>query len=291
MKLLWSLVRRTLREFADDAAMRLAAAMAFYTVLSLAPAVAFTMLLVSTLWDETAARAQLIRDAQALIGSEGAAVLEAVVERARRPGGEGPGGLFALVMLVLGATAAFGELQQAMNTIWNVQPAPGAGLRLFVRKRLLALAMLVLAAALMCGSLVFSWVSSAALRSLVDGIPQQAAFWRAVNLGASLLLFTLLFALLFKFLPDAQVRWRHAWLGGGVTAVLFAAGRELIAALLSRSAAPSAYGAAGSLVALLLWLYYSNVIFFLGAEFTQVLARHFGRVAPDPDAVSAGRKP
>jgi membrane protein len=181
-----------------------------------------------------------------------------------------------------------GELQTTLNLIWEVQPAPTGGVRAgiwaWLKERLFSLALVFALAFLLLVSLIIS-AALASAAALFQG-PEQTLLSRLLEFAVSLLVLTLMFALLFKYVPDAKVRWRDVWLGGAVTAVLFTVGKTAIGSYIGRASVGSAYGAAGSLVVLLVWVYYSALIFFFGAEFTQPWATRRGAVAPKPHAVS-----
>jgi membrane protein len=193
-----------------------------------------------------------------------------------------------LVTLVIGATAVFGELQTTMNLIWEVRPAPTAGvwagILAWLKERFFSLAIVFALAFLLLVSLVVS-AALAGAAAFFWG-PEQTLLSRLLELVVSLAVLTLGFALLFTYVPDAEVRWRDVWLGGVVTAILFTLGKTAIGYYLGQASVGSAYGAAGSMVVLLVWVYYSALIVFFGAEFTQAWATRHGGVAPQPHAVS-----
>lgn len=196
--------------------------------------------------------------------------------------------ILGLVTLFIGATAVFGELQATMNLIWEVQPAPTsgvwAGIWAWPRQRIFSLAIVFALAFLLLVSLVISAaLASAAAR--FQG-PEQALLSRLLELVISLLVLTFVFALLYKYVPDAAIGWRDVWVGGLITAVLFTLGKTAIGVYLGRASVGSAYGAAGSMVVLLVWVYYSALILFFGAEFTHAWATRHGSVAPQPHTVS-----
>ena len=196
--------------------------------------------------------------------------------------------VIGLVTLFIGATAVFGELQDTMNLIWEVQPAPTsgmwAGIWSWLRERIFSLALVFALAFLLLVSLVIS-AALASAAVLFHG-PEQALLSRLLELAVSLLVLTFVFALLYKYVPDAEIGWRDVWLGGLITAVLFTLGKTAIGVYLGQASVGSAYGAASSMVVLLVWVYYSALIMFFGAEFTQAWATRHGGVTPQPHAVS-----
>ena len=192
-----------------------------------------------------------------------------------------------LIALLIGATAVFGELQATLNLVWEVQPAPSngvwAGIWAVLRERIFALTLVFALAFLLLVSLVIS-AALAGAAALVQG-PEQALLSRLLELAVSLLVLTFVFALLYKYVPDAEIGWRDVWLGGLITAVLFTLGKTAIGFYLGQASVGSAYGAAGSLVALLVWVYYSALIMFFGAEFTHAWTTRHREVAPEPHAI------
>jgi membrane protein len=273
----WTITKDTISQFMDDNAMRLGAALAFYTALSFAPLVLLAITIAGQVWGTEAASGELVDQMNQLVGPSGAQVMQSVIANSHESAGTGLAAVIGIVVLLFGATGVFAELQDSLNAIWNVRPREGSTIKEFLRKRLLSLGMILGIGFLLLVSLIASAVISFALGVLRHGLPGIDVLWRVADLGVSLGVFTLLFALIYKFVPDVRLAWRDVWVGAAVTAVLFAIGRELIGLYVGRAAPGSAYGAAGSLIALLIWVYYSALIFFLGAEFTQVLACHAGR--------------
>jgi membrane protein len=234
---------------------------------------------------------QLESQIEGLMGPAGRELVTSILTTTSPEGGT-LATVVGLVTLFIGATAVFGELQTAMNLIWEVQPAPTegvwAGIWTWLRERIFSLAIVFALAFLLLVSLVVS-AALAGAAALVWG-PEQSLVSRLLELIVSLAVLTCGFALLFTYVPDAEVRWRDVWLGGVVTAVLFTLGKTAIGYYLGQASVGSAYGAAGSMVVLLVWVYYSALIVFFGAEFTQAWATQHGGVAPQPHAV-AGAAP
>jgi membrane protein len=231
-----------------------------------------------------AAQGQLLGQIEGLVGPEGGKAIETMVAK----GGTQPGSgtlatILGVIMLLVGAAGLFGQLQDALNTIWEVQPKPGRGIWGFVQDRFLSFTMVLGSAFLLLVSLVIS-AALAAIGGLF-GDWQTGVVGQAVNQLISLAVITLLFAMIFKFLPDAKIAWRDVWLGAVITAILFTLGKFLIGLYLGHSSVGSVYGGAGSLAVLLIWLYYSSQIFLFGAEFTKVYANRFGsRIVPAKNA-------
>ena len=230
---------------------------------------------------------QLASQLESLMGPSGRELVNSILTTTSPEGGA-LATVVGLVTLLIGATAVFGELQTTMNLIWEVRPAPTngvwAGIWGWVRGRVFSLAIVFALAFLLLVSLVVS-AALAGAAALFWG-PAQTLLSRLLEIAVSLVVLTLGFALLFKYVPDAEIRWRDVWLGGVVTAVLFTLGKTAIGYYLGHASVGSAYGAAGSMVVLLVWVYYSALIVFFGAEFTQAWATRQGAVAPQPHAVS-----
>jgi len=274
-------------QWVANKAPRTGAALAFYAVFSLAPFLVLAIGLAGTLFGREAARARVSAEIARLVGSEGGQAVRAVAESADRVGMPTLGSAVGLALLMIGAAALFGQLQDALNTIWGVQPRPGRSWAFgLVRNRLLSLSMVFGTAFLLLVSLVLS--------SLLAALADLLGDWRLGSVGlATAALFdwmvlAALFALIYRYLPDAKVAWRDVWFGAAVTAGLFAVGKSLIGLYLGRAAVGTAFGAAGSLAVLLVWLYYAAQIFLFGAEVTRACADRMGsRVQPAPDAESA----
>jgi membrane protein len=222
------------------------------------------------LFGKEAARRELFDQIYGLVGREGGQAIQSLVIAANRP----TAGLWATVAAVItlgaGATAVFVELQDALNTIWQVERKPGRGVRHFIRDRLLSFAMVLGIGFLLLVSLALNAVLSALGRYASGFLPEQRLLWATVNFVVSLGIITLLFAMILKVLPDVKIAWRNVWAGAFVTALLFNLGKFLIGYYLGRSSLVSVYGAAGSFIVLLLWVYYSAQILFFGAELTRI---------------------
>lgn len=271
----WSVLKQTVTEFIADDAMNLGAALAFYTALSLAPLV-LIMITVAGLVLTPDQQQQMIQQVQTTVGSRAGETINGIVESAsqNKSGGQ-IAAIISFATLLFSASAVFAQLQYSMNRIWGVEPKPGGGVWTWIRKRLLSLAMIATIGFL----LLVSMVISAALGMIFGG---GGVVWQVVNFVVSMLVFILLFAVIYKVLPDVKITWRMTWLGAIVTAVLFAIGKTAIGLYLSYGGVGSAYGAAGSLIAFLVWVYYSSLILFVGAELTQVIASREG-AALEPD--------
>jgi membrane protein len=272
----WALLRETVAEWQRDNCLRLGAALSFYTLLSLAPLLVVIIAIVALVFGDRMAHGEVMGRVEELLGADTAGAVRGMVERASQP----RSGLLAtavgLGMSALGASGLFGQLQQALNDIWDVKAASGGGVRGLLKKRASSFSMLLLIGFLLMVSLGAGAALSALSERIADLFPGAAAASRAADVLISLLVTSGLFALLFKVLPDLAIRWSDVVIGAVFTALLFSVGRLGIAYYLGRSTGTSVYGAAGSLVALLMWVYYSSQLLFFGAEFTHVYARRYG---------------
>jgi membrane protein len=279
------LVKTTFSEWQEDKAARLAAALAYYTAFSLGPLLLIAISVAGLVFGREAAQGQVVAQMQGLLGEEGAQVIQTAIENASQPSASIVSTLIGLGLLLLGAAGLFGQLQDALNTIWEVQPKPGRGFMGMVKDRFLSFTAVLGTGFLLLVSLVISAGLTAVNTWMADRLPGGALLWQVINQVVSVAVVTLLFALIFKVLPDAEISWRDVWLGAFVTAVLFTIGKYALGLYLGRASVGSAYGAAGSLLVVLVWVYYSAQILFMGAEFTQVYANRFGsRIRPSPDA-------
>jgi membrane protein len=285
-----TLARDAVRDFVDDGCPSLAAALSYYTIFSLPPFLVLLMLVLGVALDPADVRGALEGQVEGMVGPAGGEVARELLRQAEQPFGRGLGAaLVGGAALVLGATGAFGQLQAALNRVWEVQPDPAQGGFLnFLGKRVFSL-ILVFGVAFF---LLVSLVVSAALSALGSGVSRalpgtfSEPLLHALNFAVSFGVITLLFAAMLKLLPDARVAWRDVWVGALVTALLFVVGKFGIGFYLGRSNPGEAYGAAASLAAVLVWIYYASMILMLGAEFTQLWARRRGAgVEPEPGAV------
>ncbi len=283
-----SLFRETGEEFVEDKATRLAGALAYFTLLSLAPLVVLAIAIAGLAFDEDATRGRLASELGAVVGQNGAAAVRAIVESAQTPRAGIVSSVVGLVVLLFGASGVFTELQGSLDTIWEVEPKPGRGIGGAIRDRLFSFAMVMGVAFMLLVSLVLSAGLAAAGSFFERSLPGGEAVWQILNFLFSFVVVSALFAVTFKVVPDAEIRWRDVWIGAVATAFLFNVGKLLIGIYLGKSSVASSYGAAGSLVVLVIWVYYSALILLLGAEFTQVYTKSFGsRIRPSKNAVAA----
>jgi membrane protein len=282
----WFILRETLREWNDDKAPRLGAALAFYSVLSLGPLLLIVIAVASLFFGRDAVSGYLIAEIQALIGDRGAHAIQSIL-RHRQNAQDHSGGwatAIGVITLLVSSTGFFAQLQDALNTIWNVDHIPRGHWIWFVKKRLLSFAMILGVGFLLLIGLVISAALSAFSASIATHMSPGMA--HVANTVISFMVAAVLFAMIYKFLPDVAIKWRDVAIGALITALLFEVGKALIGLYLGHSAFGSAYGAAGSIIVLLVWIYYSTQVFFLGAEFTQVYARYMG----DEVVIKKGRR-
>jgi len=273
----FDVVKQTVHEWSDDNAPRLGAALAYYTIFSIAPLLLIVVAIAGLWFGRAAAQQQIMDQVSGLVGENGGKTIQSMLEAANKPHAGIIASVIGVVTLLFGATGVFLQLQDALNTIWEVKPKPGQGIKGFIRHRILSLAMVFGIGFLLLVSLVVSAGLAAAGKWMEGAMPGGEEVWHAINFIVSIAVVGVLFALMFKYLPDVKVAWKDVWLGALITAVLFTAGKFALGLYLGRSSVSSAYGAAGSLVVVLLWVYYSAQILFFGAEFTQVYANRFGR--------------
>jgi membrane protein len=287
MTIFWKVSRQTLQDWWADNCLRLAASLAYYTALSLAPLVLLIVGVVGLILDRQQVANQLIAQIEGLIGSAGRELVTSILTTSS-PHDGALATLIGILTLFIGATAVFGELQATLNLIWEVQPAPidrvWTGIWVWLRTRIFSLALVLALAFLLLISLVIS-AALASAAAMWHG-PERALLSRLLELAVSLLVLTFVFALLYKYVPDAKIGWRDVWLGGLITSALFTLGKTAIGFYLGQASVGSAYGAAGSMVVLLVWVYYSALIMFFGAEFTHAWAVRHGGVKPEPHAIS-----
>jgi membrane protein len=277
-------IAETGREWEKDRIPRLAAALAYYALFSLAPLLVVAIGVAGFFFGRDAAQGEVVAQFSSLIGRAGAKAIEDLLASTGSPGKGATAALLGTATLLIGASGVFGELQEALNNIWNVEPKPSAGWKTFLRRRFLSFAMVLGSGFLLLVSLLLSAFVAATSRRFTFSSPAAEVTWSTANSLFGLLLPCILFALIFKLVPDAKVAWRDVWVGAVLTAALFALGRAAIGYYLGRSALDSTYGAAASLVAVVFWVYYSAQILFSGAELTQVLARRRTGQATAPRA-------
>lgn len=287
--LLWS----AFREWWQDNIIRYSASLAFYTIFSLAPLLLIMVEVVGLVFTKTQVETEMIRQLEILIGPQGAEVARDAMKNFGLTSYNPLAAVIGVLTVLLGATAVFAELQTALNKIWDVKVNPDRSLfKHLIRQRLRSLGIVVGVGFLLMVSLIISALLGFLQSHSASGISGVAWLWRMLHTGASFFIIMLLFAMIYRYLPDVDLTWRDVGVGAAITAVLFTTGKFLIGTYLSRATIAGAYGAAGSLVVLLVWVYYSALISFFGAEFTQVYTRRYGSgIRPKKYAVWVGEKP
>ena len=281
LKQMWGVSRQAIAAWSDDYAPSMGAALAYYTLFSIAPLLLIAISIAGLVFGEDAARGQVYGELRELMGDQGAAAVEALLKNVNRPAQGIVASVLGVVALLVGAMSVFGELQNALDRIWRAPTPPGgSGLLQLLRGRLLSFGMVFGIGFLVLVSLLLS----AALAALGKWWAPMFGGWSvlasAVDLVLGFAVVTAGFALIYKVVPRVRIEWRDVWVGAAVTALLFALGRFAIGFYLGRATFASGFGAAASIVVLLVWMYYSAQIFLLGAEFTWIYAHAFGSRSP-----------
>jgi membrane protein len=292
----WGLIQATGREFSEDRCPQMAAALAYYTALAMPPLLVIIVTVAGWIWGAAEVKAELQGHVARVVGESGWMQVQSMLTSAEhRPRSMVAAG-GSVLLLLASATGVMLQLQTALNTAWQVKPDPHqGGLIAFLGKRLLSLAMVLGIAFLLIVSMALTAVLNAVSSHLVGWLPQGVAAWipHVVNLTVHFLVFTLLFAAMFQWLPDAVIRWSDVWIGAACTAALFLVGQMGMGLYFGlKDSQDATYGVASSFVLLLLWVYYSSMILLLGAEFTQVWAKSRGAgIEPEPGAARVVRSP
>ena len=287
------LLKQTAQEWITDKAPQLGAALAYYTVFSLAPLILVLLAIVGLLFrnDPAGAWNKISEQMSYFLDKSAVEVVQNIAQKAAQPNKSVLATVIGVLLALFGASGVFGQLQDALNTVWGVKAKPGGGIWGFLRSRFLSFAMVGGICFLLLVSLALESVLKAFSHYVQSVLPGGIVIALATYWVFDLAVVILLFAIIFKFLPDAEIRWRDVWIGAGMTAIFFAIGKWALGLYLGSGSAPSAYGAASSLITLLLWVYYSSQILLFGAEFTQVYASRAGRcIKPDEYAIRVENK-
>lgn len=268
--------KETFREFGQDDAPRLGAALAYYTMFSIGPLLLIAISMAGIFFGEKAAQGRIGEELGKVLGPQMADALQTMIAAASKPGSGAIATIIGIVTLLFGASGVFGQLKAALNKIWNVEEPEAKGILGFVRRRFLSMAMVLGIGFLLLVMLAFDTMIAAFGRMFADRVPGSEAMLQMLQIAISFGLATVLFAAIFKVLPDIEIEWHDVWTGALLTSLLFVIGKFGLGLYLGKAAVGSAYGAAGSLVVLLVWVYWSAQILFLGAEFTQVWSRTHG---------------
>ena len=282
------ILKKAAWDWMEDQAPTLGAALAFYTVFSLAPLFVITIAIAGLVLGQEAAQGQIFDQLRILIGAASAEAVQDVVQNANaRPATGVLTTIIGVLALLFGASGVFGQLQTSLNAIWGVEPKPGRGVWGIVQDRILSFGFILVVGFLLLVSLLLTAAIAFAGQWLGGMFPAIETVVQIANSILSLAVITLLFAMIFKFMPDAKIAWRDVWIGAFITAALFTVGKLALGLYLGKSGVGSSYGAAGSLIVLLIWVYYSSQIVFFGAEFTRAYANRFGsRIVPADNAFS-----
>jgi membrane protein len=275
----WPALKQTANSWLDHEGPRLAASLSLYSLLSLAPLVILSIAIASLAFGRSAAQNALVTEVREMMGADGASAVQTVIEYGKTPQIHGVASAIGIIILLFGASSVFGELQSALNKIWEVKPTAAGGVRVLVRSRLFSFAMVLAIGFLLVVSLLFSAVLAALGGYLGARLSVPKLLLAAIDAVVSFAGISFLIALILRYVPDRNrmTRWRDVWEGALATAVLFTVGKALLGLYLGKAAVGSAYGAAGSLVAVIVWVYYSAMIFYFGAEFTRMRAGAGGR--------------
>jgi membrane protein len=285
LKQLWSVLQKAAADWIRDRAPRLGAALAYYTIFSMVPLLIVIIAIIGLVFGQEAAQSAIMEQISRLIGPQSAAAIKDMIQRADQPSTGIISTIIATVTLLAGAAGFFGQLKDALNTVWGIEPKAGRGIWGFVKDNFLSFATLLGTAFLLLVSLLLSTALAAIGKWFGQLLPLPEVVLQTFNLLLSLVVITGLFALIFKVLPDAHIAWRDVWIGAALTSVLFTIGKFAIELYLGKSNVGSSYGAAGSLVLILVWVYYSVQILLYGAEFTQVYANLVGqKIQPTEEA-------
>ena len=283
LKQIWELIRKSVGAWIDDYAPSMGAALAYYTLFSIAPLLIITIAVAGLVFGQEAARGEIVAQIQGLIGREGAIAVQGLLKSANEPARDILATVVSIITLIIGATTVFGELQSDLDRIWRVPAsAKKNSIWTLLRTRLLSFGLVLGLGFLLLVSLVVSAVIAAFGKWTNGFFAGWEAFLHAFDFAISFAINTLLFAMIYKLMPRARIAWRDVWVGAAVTALLFEIGKFLIGFYLGKTSVASGFGAAGSLVVLLVWVYFSAQIFLLGAEFTWVYSHEYGSKAAQP---------
>lgn len=282
-KVIRKLIYETFDQFIDDKGFKMAAALSYYAAFSLGPLLMIVISIAGLFFGEDAARGEISKQMTNLVGKDGAEMIETIVKGASNIATGIVAGIVSIIFLILGSVGVFLDLQESLNIIWGVESKPGRGILMFLKNRLISFSMVIATGFLLMVSLVINSMIYLLYNYFGDYINSMFPASEAINLITSFIVITLLFALIFKYLPDVIISWRYVWFGAVLTSVLFSIGKYFIGLYLGNSSYSSTYGAAASIVILFIWIYYSGLILFLGAEFTQVYRKRFSKVELKPD--------
>lgn len=282
MKKYLDLFKQAFKEFGDDKAARLGASLAYYTVFSIAPLLLISIAIAGMVFGREAAQGQIFAQLRGVMGASTAEAVQTMIKGAAKPKAGAIATIAGVITLLFGAAGVFTQLKDAMNTIWNVEPKKTSGIMAMIREKFLSMSMVFGVGFLLLVSLVVDAVIASFGKFASSHLPGGEAVWQLLQLGVSFGVVTVLFAMIFRFLPDLRVEWHDVWLGGAITSFLFVLGKFALGIYLGKAAVGSSFGAAGSLIVILVWVYWSAQVLFFGAELTQVYARNHGSMKAQP---------
>jgi membrane protein len=287
VKTFWQILKQTFHDFMDDKVLKLSAALSYYTVFSIAPMLIVIITLCDVFLGKEAIEGSIYGQIKSMVGSEAALQIQQMIKNAALSGDSGWATVVGVVTLIIGATSVFGEIQDSINFIWQLKAKPKNGLVKMLLNRLLSFSIVISLGFILMVSLALNGIISLFSNQLAVFFPQVTiVLVYIINMVLTFVVISVLFAIIFKVLPDAKVQWKHVIIGAVTTAILFMIGKFAIGLYLGSSKVGTAYGAAGSIVIILLWVYYSAIILYFGAEFTQVYVQHFGgKIRPNEYAV------
>jgi membrane protein len=287
LKIIWGLISETYSELIDDKVFKMAAALSYYAAFSLGPLLIIVIAIAGFFLGEEAARGGIVNEIRNMIGQDGAQMVETIIKGAASTSQGIIATIIGLLLLFLGSVGVFLELEESLNIIWGVELKPGRGVWGFIKNRLVSFSMVIAIGFLLLVSLIVNSLLTALNKYLSVMFSNLLDFAQVLNILGSFLVVTLLFALIFKYLPDVIIPWKYVWIGAVITSILFSFGKFLIGLYLGSSSYSSTYGAAASLAIIFIWIYYSGLILFFGAELTQVYFRKFSqkKLKPDVDGI------
>ncbi len=271
----FSLIGTTYIELLDDKVFKMTAALSYYTLFSLAPLLIIVIAVAGFIFGEDAARGQIVGQIQGLIGTSGAEVVQSLIKNAAFSSGGVIATIISIVIILLGSMGVFIELKESLNIIWGVEPRPGKPILLLIKTRIGAFSMVLIMGFLLLVSLMMSAFIAILSSYMGAHFPVLLPVVEILNIIVSFVIMTILFAMIFKFLPDVELKWRYVWFGSVITSLFFSAGKYLIGLYIGSSSYSSSFGAAGSLVVMLVWLNFSALIMFFGAEYTQLYRKKY----------------
>jgi membrane protein len=270
------LLADSVSQFIDDKGLKMAAALSYYTAFSIGPMLLIVISFVGLFFGEDKARIEIVGQANELIGIDGATMLNTIIKGASNPSTGIFAAVLSIILLLFGAVSVFIELQESLNIIWGVELKPGRGLRNFIRTRIVSFSMVIASSFILMVSLIADSVLTLINKYMGNLFPSIIPMAEIYNYIGSFLIITILFALIFKYLPNVRISWKYVWIGAIVTSFLFFIGKYLIGMYLGKSSYSSTYGAAASLIILFVWIYYSGIILYLGAEITYLYRIRYG---------------